>query len=94
MIPERTRASIDRYVADHVEPGGFVRAVLENNLKESFGRADSENREALFDIVCYCYNEVPLNCWGSPDRVQKWLDSPEVEIIENNNCGKPQGERR
>lgn len=51
-----------------------MRAVLENNLTEAFGRADMDNREAMFDIVQYCYNELPFVCWGSKEKVSKWLE--------------------
>ena len=51
MIPTRIKETIDRYVQERVRPGGFVQAVLENNLVEAFGRADDENRDALFEIA-------------------------------------------
>ena len=64
---------IDRYVKDHCPPGSFLRAVLENDLKESFGRADEDNIRDMFEIVSYCYNEIPIACWGSPEKVKQWL---------------------
>ena len=72
-VPEHTLPAILRYINDHIEPGGFLVAVLSNDLKESFARADIENREALFNIVAYLYNEAPENCWGSPEKVKAWL---------------------
>ena len=65
--------SLERYVEHRIAPGGFLLAVLSNNLREACGRADSENRYALFDIVGYIYNELPATCWGSPERVREWL---------------------
>ena len=73
MIPQSTRDAIDRYVNDHCPIGGFLKAVLSNDLVASFGRADEENRKALFEIVSYVYNEIPSNCWGSPEKVTKWI---------------------
>lgn len=72
-IPERTRQAIERYAQQKIETGGFLRAVLENNLQEAFARADEENRELMFEIVKYCYNKIPAECWGSPEKVQCWL---------------------
>jgi len=73
-VPRHTLGGIDRYVNERIEPGGFLRAVLENDLREAFGRADLINREALFDIVAYIYNECPAVCWGSREKVQAWLN--------------------
>ena len=73
MIPERTLDGIRRYVEDRIPPGDFLTSVLGNDLIESFSWADEENRKALFEIVRYCYNELPYGCWGSPEKVKKWL---------------------
>jgi len=67
------KEAIDRYVDHRIHPGGFLEAVLCNDLKESLGRADDWNREDLFSIVSYCWNNIPYDCWGSPERVKAWL---------------------
>ena len=71
---EHTKAGIDRYVQHGIIPGDFLRAVLSNDLKESFGRADLENRRDMFEIVQYLYNNVPSVCWGSPEKVASWIE--------------------
>lgn len=73
MIPQATKETIDNYVTHGWEPGGFVGAVLSNDLCGAFCCADQYNRAAMFDIVSYCYNEIPSEAWGSPGRVYKWL---------------------
>ena len=67
--------ALDNYVCHHIETGSFLRAVLENDLREAFGRADHENQERMFEIVQYCYNEIPSTCWGSKEAVKNWLNS-------------------
>lgn len=79
-IPKRTLETIDDYVKHGFEPGGFVRAVLENNLALSFGAADEHNRAALFEIVQYIYSKVPNDAWGSPEIVNDW-----IKMIRKNN---------
>jgi len=74
-IPEITRESIDAWVHDARPTGGFLRAVLSNDLRESFARADCENSAAMHDIVSYLYNECPGLCWGSPERVAEWPEA-------------------
>ena len=65
--------SIERYVSRRIPTGGFLEAVLSNDLKEACARADNQNRQLLFEIVGYIYNEVPAQCWGSPEKVNLWL---------------------
>ena len=72
-VPEHILPGLQRYVEHHIEPGGFLRAVLENDLKEAFGRADEEARLGMFHIVCWLYNIAPSDCWGSPAKVKAWL---------------------
>ncbi len=75
--PPQIVAGIRRYVDERIPPGGFVTAVLENDLKEAFARADRGNIAAMFEIVTYCYNEIPASCWGSPEAVEAWLTPEE-----------------
>lgn len=70
--------ALDRYVNDRLPPGSFLTAVLENNLKDAVGRADSFNIINLHNIVGYIYNYAPQICWGSPAKVDAWLHGPET----------------
>lgn len=65
---------IEDFVHRGVPPGDFLYAVLSNNLKESFCRADHDNFKNMGLIVRYLYNFVPAACWGSPENVRAWLD--------------------
>lgn len=71
-VPPDTLQSINRYVRFGEPVGGFLTAVLENNLVQSFNRADERNIAAMFDIVSYLYNHCPLDCYGSPAKVEAW----------------------
>ena len=73
MLDSFIEDSLNRYARDHCPTGSFLRAVLENDLREAFGRADDNNRYIMFDIVCYCWNQLPAECWGSKENVAKWL---------------------
>jgi hypothetical protein len=56
-----------------VPPGGFVRAVLENDLLEAFKRADFENIEAMPHIVAWLYEKMPGSVYGDKATVAKHL---------------------
>lgn len=64
---------IERYVHDRIRPGGFMYAVLTNDLKQACARSDAENRYLLFEIVNYLYNEIPFCIWGSVEAVEAHL---------------------
>ena len=73
MLPEHIRGGTQRYIENGITPGSFLTAVICNDLSESFGRADETNRARLFDIVSFFYNEAPGPCWGSRDKMDKWI---------------------
>ena len=72
MRPEIVE-SLQRYAQGHIEPGSFLRACLENNLKEAMAQADTYNSVAIFPIVNFIYNFIPNEAQGSPEKVQAWL---------------------
>jgi hypothetical protein len=74
MFPAHTKAALDRYVEHKILPGGFLMAVLSNDLFEAVGRADSENIVALPDIVQYIYCQMPADCWGSKEQIYKFVE--------------------
>lgn len=78
MIPKRFKDGIDRYVQHGISTGSFLQAVLENDLKNTIGRADVEALEYLKDIVQYCYNDIPSDCWGNKDNVKDWLNKSHI----------------
>jgi len=78
-MPELTYKGLSRYVTHHVSPGSFLRAVLSNDLLSSFLIADDYNAIAMYDIVKFCYLELPHSCWGSQGVVDKWIANEEAK---------------
>lgn len=74
-MKDSTMQSISMYVMDGIEPGGFVRAVLENDLKGAIARADSENLRDIKDIVSHVYWNIPHQCQGSQKKVEEWIEA-------------------
>lgn len=65
--------SLTRYAREGIPTGDFLTAVLQNDLKEAFARADNFSRWAMFAIVKHVYNKMPALCQGSPAKVEAWL---------------------
>jgi predicted nucleotidyltransferase len=78
-IKSDIKDSLDRYVSQGIPTGDFLKAVLENNLMEAMGRADSFNQASLPEICSYIYNELPSPCHGSPAKVKEWLELKQQE---------------
>lgn len=78
-IPTDIEASLKRYVEDGCPTGGFLHAVLSNDLMLAMEKADDFNRHRLFDICNYIYNNIPYTCYGSPEIVKNWLESKRLE---------------
>lgn len=66
---------IDAYVEDGTPPGGFLTAVLSNDLFGAIGRADPDSMMDLKNIIGYIYNDCPGNCWGSKEKVRDYKGS-------------------
>tara|TARA_R110002167_G_scaffold65480_2_gene185303 strand:+ start:9584 stop:10015 length:432 start_codon:yes stop_codon:yes gene_type:complete len=84
-VPPHTLKTLDNWAKHGLPPGGFVAAVLENDLVDAVRRADSGNSAALVDIVRYLINELPMGCWGSYDNVALWATNRRLDRI----CARP-----
>lgn len=71
-VPEHMHDGLVLWLQNGIQPGSFLRAVLENDLREACNRADTTNRYRLYDLVFFLYNYAPIGSWGSPENVQAW----------------------
>ena len=72
--PVQLQEALRHYVNERIPTGGFLRAVLENDLRTAVALADPLNLAALRNIVAYAYEEIPSIAWGSPLAVAEWLE--------------------
>lgn len=87
-IPPSTKGSIDRWVKDGCPVGGFLTAVLCNDLADALGRADQFNAPNLDAIVGYLYNECPSGCWGSRAKYEAWKEAKAQERAKRSHNGQ------
>lgn len=73
-LPERCHAGLADYIMKGAEPGGFLCALLGNDLRDAIARADDENRKRIVDYVAFLNSKAPARCWGSRERVDAWID--------------------
>jgi len=77
MIPTRTLEAIQHWQEGGMHPaelGGFVRALLSNDLREAVGKADDENFAALKETVSWVHFNLPSNAWGSKEKLLAYYD--------------------
>lgn len=69
-------AALRRYADDHIETGGFLRAVLEGDLYQAVYHADRENLCLcrIPEIVFYIRQHLSESSYGSREAVDGWLD--------------------
>jgi len=81
-VPHHCRDGLYRYLFEKVSPGGFLCAVLANDLTEALRLGDEINISAIQNYVEFMYWELPARDvpnapWGSYVAVERWLDSEE-----------------
>lgn len=83
LLPEHIRDSMRLYVFEKLEPGGFLTAILANDLKGAVMRADSINKMSIPQYVEFCTWALPMACWGSYEKVSQWLKPEEAEEVDD-----------
>jgi len=71
-IPDYMHGALIRYYENGLPPGDFLTALLNNDLRETFARADDTNTYAVRGYVMWLYNEAPGGSWGYPNAVNDW----------------------
>ena len=71
--------ALRNYVERGHRPGGFLCAVLRNDLVDAVCRADPDNFGGLKQIVLWIYNDAPAKCWGTGLKVEAWIKKHAAE---------------
>ncbi len=78
-VPVGTASQIVDYVAHGVPLGSFLKAVMLNDLVESYKFADVINTAHMREIVRFLYQYCPMSCHGSQDIYYQWIDQGGIE---------------
>jgi hypothetical protein len=76
-IPFCLHDGLVRYFSDGILPGGFMQAVLCNNLRHAVLRADPVSFFCLRDLVDFLVEHAPAPAWGSREAVLAWTTTPD-----------------
>ena len=72
-IPDYMHGGLARYFNNGIEPGGFLSAVLNNDLMMALDRADSQNVNCLKAYGMWLYNHAPMGTFGYSGAVDEYL---------------------
>ena len=72
-VPAHLHDGLVAYLVHHRMTGSFLRAVLDNNLRLAFLRADAASAAGLPGLVAFLVDWAPMVAWGSEDLVDAWL---------------------
>lgn len=72
-IPDHTALALENYFIHGYSPGSFVTYVMCNNLYGAVNSADSINQSKITDIVSWLMHSVPMNSYGSINKMNRWI---------------------
>jgi hypothetical protein len=74
ILPAHMRDGARMYIEQGVPPGGFLTAVLSNDFKGAFGRADETNLRHMQAWAQWVVWNCPSIAQGSAEKVAAWVE--------------------
>jgi len=71
-IPAYMHAGLLRWILYGIPPGDFLTALLSNDLRRTFEKADDTNVRCIQNYLIFLYNDAPSGCWGSKENFKSW----------------------
>jgi hypothetical protein len=71
-IPDHCKEGLRGYIEKGEPVGSFLSALLSNDLRKTYEKADDTNIGRIKNYLMFLYNEAPSECWGSPDKYAGW----------------------
>lgn len=73
LVPPHMWDAVTNYFVHRYQPGGFLTALLSNDLMGAMGKADDVNASNMHQWCQFLYNYAPSGSYGSPENVRGWL---------------------
>ena len=76
------KRGLQLYLERGIETGSGLGAVLEGDLWKAGNTLDSNNWKHLRELMGWIYNNPPAICYGSKEKVAKWISHRGAEGYE------------
>lgn len=83
QVPAHTAEALERYLFDGLEPGGFLSAVLANDLHRASQNADQVNMDYIGYIARWLVHYAPANSYGSYATILQWCSEANKQQRDN-----------
>lgn len=70
--PNGTGPAFQRWIEEGILPGGFLQAILANDLYTAVCRADATNLYLLREYYWWLTEHAPPACFGSVQSLKNW----------------------
>lgn len=81
-VPTHLQTGLLNYTRFGRPVGGFLEAVISNDLVEATTRADPVSQAALGAIALWLVHSTPAECYGSPERYRNWVKAGVERLAE------------
>ena len=72
VVPTHLQPGLVRWIEEGVRPGGFLSAVLANDLAKAMVRADELSLVGLPALSRFISTNAPIGSFGSPKALENW----------------------
>ena len=72
-VPPHLRGGLEAYILHGWPVGGYLEAVISNDLVDACRRADPISAMALYDVCMLLVEYAPAVAWGSREKYAAWV---------------------
>jgi hypothetical protein len=73
MTSTQAYQKLEYYKTKRLDPGGFLKSILSNDLIGAVRKADAESKPIITTLALYCWRNLPQNIWGDKETVEAHL---------------------
>jgi len=81
-LPAHVHKRLEDYIQRGMPVGGFLQAVIANDLRDAVARADDSNIQVLPALAAYLFQNAPMMAVGSREAYEQWVRAGgRIELI-------------